>query len=213
MFTLLEEIYALLPTDFPVEVALLIQAAIALFFVFKGKDLFRFWLGLTGLALGAYIGFEIVGKFDLSSTMSLVVVILLALVGASIMSTAYKVTFFIAGFISGMYVGNYILEIFFSDVSTAFIVIFALGVAIFAVAMRDHFIIWATSITGSMLAADAAFAYLYKQKAGDLINRVPNLNIKLTEDLILLLIIVVLTALGIYYQNKNNKDKKKKLRF
>lgn len=203
MTDIIREIITLLPGEFPTEVVLLIQAIIGLLLLLRGFSVIRFWLALIGITGGAYIGTLIIDRFALTGAFALLVLVLVALAGAAILATAFKFSFFIAGFIGGLFLGNYLLDVFFMDVPRTLLLLFGFVSAIFAVAMREKFIIAATAITGALFLVDGFVSLFYQYESGSLMNRLPELRIELAEDLVILLAIAVLAVLGILFQRKD----------
>ncbi len=203
MTDIIREIITLLPGELPTEVVLLIQAIIGLLLLLRGFSVIRFWLALIGITGGAYIGTLIIDRFALTGAFALLVLVLVALAGAAILATAFKFSFFIAGFIGGLFLGNYLLDVFFMDVPRTLLLLFGFVSAIFAVAMREKFIIAATAITGALFLVDGFVSLFYQYESGSLMNRLPELRIELAEDLVILLAIAVLAVLGILFQRKD----------
>lgn len=203
MTDIIREIITLLPGELPTEVVLLIQAIIGLLLLLRGFSVIRFWLALIGITGGAYIGTLIIDRFALTGAFALLVLVLVALAGAAILATAFKFSFFIAGFIGGLFLGNYLLDVFFMDVPRTLLLLFGFVSAIFAVAMREKFIIAATAITGALFLVDGFVSLFYQYESGSLMNRLPELRIELAEDLVILMAIAVLAVLGILFQRKD----------
>ncbi len=203
MYELVNQLTMLLQEGIPSEIWLIVQVVIALILLFIGQKSIRLWLALAGLSGGAYLGVLLTSHIDFGPTWNAVAILSLAVIGALILSTAYKACFFIGGFIGGISLGRYVLDIFFPLTPKPVLLLIALATGLIAVFFREHFEIWATAITGAMLFADASVAYLYKLKPGNLINRVPQLNVEIKEDLIILLGIALLTLIGAYVQKKS----------
>ena len=203
MYEFVNQLTTLLKEGIASEIWLIVQVAIALILLFIGKKSIRLWLALAGLSGGAYLGALLTSHIDFGSTWNAVAILSLAVIGALILSTAYKVCFFIGGFIGGINLGRYILDIFFPLAPKPALLLIALITGLVAIFLKEYFEIWATSITGAMLFTDALVAYLYKLKPGNLINRVPQLRMEIKEDLIILLGIALLTLIGVYVQKKS----------
>ena len=203
MYELVNQLTTLLKDGIPSEIWLIVQVIVALILLFIGKRSIRLWLALAGLSGGAYLGVLLTSQIDFGSSWNAAAILSLAIIGALILSTAYKACFFIGGFIGGISLGRYILDIFFPLVPKPVLLLIALVTGLVAVFLREHFEIWATATTGAMLFVDGLVAYLYKLKPGNLINRVPQLNIEIKEDLLILLGIILLTIIGAYVQKKS----------
>lgn len=204
-----DQIGKLLQTEIPGELILLIHVAVGIIMLFFGLKVIRFWLGITGLAGGAFVGTLLVEALKLEQPVNWVVIALMACAGAAVLALAYKACFFVGGFIAGLYYGNYLLSIFFSDYKSYWVWALSLGLALVALFLRYKFTMIITAVTGAFLIADAVVCLLYKTHPGDLLFRLQRmkLELKLTEDLIILLCMAVLAAAGVFVQMKQKKSR------
>ncbi len=191
--------------DLPSEFWLIATGVLGILLLFWGRHVIRFWLALAGLAGGTYVGMIIVERAELTEPVSWIVVALIALAGAGLLALAYKVCFFIGGFIGGAFLATYLLDIFWPGYPEILVMVIAALVGLSAVFLKDQFTIIATAISGGLLVADSVVSIVYKTEPGDLIRRAQILNFNLTDDLIILASIALLAAVGIYVQRKQRR--------
>ncbi len=202
MSELLDGLSELKSIEIPAEAWLIGTLVLGVVLLFWGKKIIRLWLGLAGLAGGTVAGLRLVEEIPVSETVGWIVVALLALAGAFLLSLAYKACFFVGGIIGGIFLGNYLLGIFWPGYPDLLIIVIAVAVGLIAVLLEPQFTIIATAITGAMLTADTVVSLVYKTSPGDLIRRVQIMNVSLTDDLIILLAIGLLATVGIYVQRR-----------
>ncbi len=188
--------------ELPTEFWLIGTAILGVALLFWGRHLIRLWLALAGLAGGAYLGLLIVDLAELEEPVSWIIVALIALAGAGLLALAYKVCFFVGGFIAGDFLATYLLTIFWPDYPELLILVLATVVGLTAVFLQDQFTIIATAISGGLLVADTVVTMVYKMNPGDLIRRAQVLDFNLVDDLLVLTSIALLAAIGIYVQRK-----------
>lgn len=182
-----------------------VYGVVGLLLMFFGLKVVRLWLGIAGLAGGAYLGIIIANLLKLDNTAGWAVVALVAIAGAFLLALAYKLCFFAGGFIAGIYFGQYLLKAFMPDYNQYVLLGFALLAGILAAFFRFGFTILVTALTGSLLISDIIVSFVYDQKPGDLIFRVQSLNFDLKEDLIVLLIIACFAAIGALVQMRQSR--------
>ena len=202
MIDFLEDLPSLDSINIPPEAWLIGTIVLGVVLLFFGKTVIRLWLGMTGLAGGAYVGLRVVELAELSEPLSWIVIALLALAGSFLLALAYKACFFFGGLIGGLYLANYLLAIFWPESPSYFSIVIAVAIGLVAVFVEESFTITATAITGAMLTADSIVSIVYKSQPGDLLQRVQTLDLSFTDDLIVLLAIGLLAAVGIYVQRR-----------
>lgn len=209
MPALIDQLGKFTKLNVPLEMSVVVTLVVGALLLFLGLKIFRLWLGITGLAAGAYVGILLVNLLKPVPPTNWIVLGLMAAAGAFALALAYKLCFFIGGFVGGVYFGQYLLAIFYPGGQQYLVLLAGLACALVALFLRDKFVIAATAITGALLVSNVAAAYLYKLKPGQLLFRVSGLNLNITDDLMILGFMAILAAFGIYVQLNMLSGRKK----
>ena len=139
---------------------------------FLGYKLFKFWCGLIGLVVGSVLGLFLAatGVFSGSSMANLVgvlVIILLALIGAYTAFRLYLVGLFIYAFSVAFLVGFYLLALITDSINAGLFAGLAAGLALGIVAVIHHrfWIIVTTSVSGGMSIGTSLIMVLQSTEA------------------------------------------------
>lgn len=186
---------------------IVIELVLGLILLFRGNKSVRLVLAILGLIGGATLGQYIVEFAQLTGNWELILPIVLAVLGALLLSSLISSAFFIGGAVVGWKLGEYLIGIFGLEFEPVlqFLILLAVSI-VFGILMsrwQDEFIMLATSFLGAVFTVDALVGGYY------LIAENQNVEIfssffETGQELIILVVVILISLFGYNHQKKNS---------
>lgn len=177
----------------------IVTGLLALALMFWGKTIFRIWLVGAGLAAGYSAGVWLSTLLGFEGAAHWSTVALAAAAFAVLFGLAYKLSFFLAGASLGAYLAWYAASLFNAEISWVIGLAAAIFIGIIGAALRDHFVMLATAVTGSLLLVDAVLGAVREAEPFTIMWQQIE-RWQLGESLVILLLVLGLTLLGYFTQ-------------
>lgn len=181
-------------------IAILIGLAMSIW----GYNLFRFWLGVTGFILGAFLGF-LIGSFIPGSIWAIILAIVLGIIFALLSFFLYRVGAILTGAFLGALLSSLIFGIFNIGPVWWVYLIGAIPGAIIAGLLIRHYIIIGSSFIGGYLVGAGIYSLIVGKNLFSMQENMlfPHNNF----PWYIYIIIIAVAIFGIVLQYRRNKGR------